>query len=333
MALLWGGTDNDKIYIASRWVDYQDFGDWMIKETSADKLEMQFSEFTTENIAAFKENAAAASALTLELAVLREQHRDPSRQPWWEEKGGNPNLDLIEKYRPLAEELDKVMQKQFFLLPEVLQKEIQEHLVISQLLGDWDPINPFYKNMGVVEDEWGELHIMRLDFGSCLDVGFRGQAKEHGYHMAVNQRPAVFPELKHIFKEENAPFSEVLPKLGEAFDNLPYADYAKSISGNPEWAEFTRLKIAYRCVLLRQADKNIIADIIRRNLIDEPGSIAGLKTKESLIDVMNARIEALILQCGGLEKIDEFERNHQDVANSIRESVLSALQDHGQSFG
>lgn len=321
-----GNADNEKIYIASKLVAYQDFGDCLIKGDLADDLKKQFSEeFTEKHVEDFKKNAEMAKALTDELSILRNVNCDYLNQPWWEGKDGNPNLDLVKEYQPKAAQLDKVIQKQLHLLPTVLQQQMQEHLAVSQLLGDWDPINAFYKNMGVVKDEDGQLRVMRLDFGSCLDVGFQGQAKENGYDTAVKQRPAAFPELKHDFKKESAPFSTALPKLAEQFDGLPYADHAKAIAGKAEWVDSTRMKLAYTCMLLKEqsvSHQNPIEGILEQNLMDAPGFMM----KGDLSNTINARMDMLInMQCGGRDRLISWERDNVGLAAHIRKEVSFKL--------
>lgn len=314
-----GGEDN-KIYIASKLVSYQDFADCLIQKELADDLEQQFEEFTNVHAEAFKRNADTAKGLTDELCVLREKHSN-----WWAGTGGAPNTELVQTYRPRAEQLDEVMQAQIHLLPESLQRQMQEHLAVSQLLGDWDPINAFYKNMGIVKAEDGNLQVMRVDFGSCLDVGFQGQSKETGFDTAVKQRPAVFPELKNVFRKENATFSEKLPRLAEQFDDLPYADHAQSIAGKAEWADSTRMKVAYRCSLilkLRDCVQNPFETMLKENLIDTPE----LTAKNALIDTFYARMETLINeQCGASVNMMNWEKNQPELSTSIRADISSRL--------
>ena len=314
------GADNEKIFIASRLENYQDFGDCLIKEELADDLEQQFKEFTHEDAAAFKHNAVIAKTLTGELTKLRDQHLD-----WWVGVDGNPDQELVQVYRAKALQLEEVMQKQFHILPEALQRQSQDSLGVSQLLGDWDPFNVFYKNMGIVKKGDGSLHVMRLDFGSCLDVGFQGQTKENGYETAVSQRPAVFPELKHRFKREDAVFSEKLPLLAQEFHTFPYADHAQSIAGKTEWAHTTRMKIGYRCSLLMQqkgSAQNAFETIIKTQLMNAPG----FKSADDLIQVLHARMDALIdKQCGGSHKIMEWEQNNPELSGAIRADLLSRL--------
>lgn len=325
-------ADSQDVYIASKVVDYQDFGDWMAEADSADALKRQYSDFSDESFAAFKCNANEAKELCAELESLRKENPGD----WWK-SGTNfflapemrtPNRALVDQYRPKASRLDTIMKEQFSLLPEQHRKEMQVHLAVSQLIGDWDPINAFYRNMGMVTEATGAQHVMRLDFGSCFDVGFNYEPKETGFQTAINQRPAVFPELVHAFAEKNAVFSKKLPQLVEELDQLPYADYAKSIAGKTEWAKSTRFQIAYRCALLkRQAhNQNVIGDIIRRVLIDEAELGPGLKTKEVLVETMNARIDALINeQCGGNDRIYDWERQNPELSYSIREDLSSKL--------
>ena len=313
------GADDEKIFIASRLIAYQDFGDCLIKEKTADDLELQFKAFTKGHADAFKENAVTAKTLTDELSALRKQEN------WWAGAGANPDLKLVQAYRPKAEQLDMTMQKQFQLLPDPLQKEMQEHLAVSQLLGDWDPINAFYKNMGIVKTDDGSLHVMRLDFGSCLDVGFQGQPKENGYETAVNQRPAVFPELKHDFKRGNAEFSEMLPRLVDDLGSLPYADHAQSIAGKPEWADTTRMKIGYRCGLIMQqknSAQGAVETLFKSHLMDAPD----LNATDNLIRILNARMDALINgQCGGSFNLATWEIDNPELSESIRADLASKL--------
>lgn len=319
------GADNEKTFIASRLVDYQDLGDCLTKGRLADDLKLQFQAFTAEQADTFKNNADTAQKLTDELSALRNQHSDYRNQPWWAGKNANPHIALVDAYRPKAQALDEVMHAQIHLLPEALQQEMQEHLAVSQLLGDWDPINAFYKNMGIVKTDDGSLRVMRLDFGSCLDIGFQGQTKENGYETAVNQRPAVFPELEHVFKMENAEFSEALPRLVEDLCALPYADHAQSIAGKPEWADTTRMKIGYRCSLIMQQKdfaQDAVETIIKNNLMEAPS----LKPADELIRILHARMDALINeQCGGSNNLVTWEIDNPTLSDAIRTDLSTRL--------
>lgn len=322
------GADDEKIHIASKLVDYLDFGDSLTKRQLAEDLSQQFESFTEAHSATFKNNADKAEKLTSELAELRDKKSDYLNHPWWAGIGNNPDPEFVQAYRTKAEELDRIMQEQFQLLPEALQQEMQEHLAVSQLIGDWDPINALYKNMGLVKFGDGKMQVMRVDFGSCLDIGFQGQTKESGYDTAVNQRPAAFPVLKHPFEKEYATFSNKLPKLAEKFDSFPYADHSFAISGKAEWADTTRMKIAYRCSLIMahvEDAKDAIENIMRRTLIDT-GVAQQLTPKDALINTLHARMDTLINdQCGGSNKVLAWEKNNPDLSNAIRVDLSSKL--------
>ncbi|MBB3214374.1 hypothetical protein FHW67_003689 [Herbaspirillum sp. Sphag1AN] len=283
--------------IASRYVDYLDFGDWLAHADSADDMQRQHPRWPTAQLTVFKRNACEAHAISGKLSALRNAYPDD----WWRSAVNAPLPGLVTAYRPLASRFDDLMKNQFALLPQSMQEDIQRHLSVSQLIGDWDPLNAFYRNMGIVR-EGSQLHVMRLDFASSLDCGFQGALKRDSFDIAVNQRPAVFPELKQRFTRAHAEFSERLPSLGEQFDDLPYADYAHITSGNNDAtrsAQSVRIQIALRYLALRQRNPDLIANIFTQAYSEIPASVENTESRLTLTRIMEARLNTLVEQCGG----------------------------------
>jgi hypothetical protein len=310
-----GGSD--KIYAAFELdKSYQDLGDFMIDPRSADEIAWQFPEEFGGNAGGFRRLSEEASALTSALKTMR----DDNPADWWKGKDGDQNQELVNRYKPLAERLDEVIGEQISLLPESLRKQMQTHVAVSQLVNDWDPINPFYRNVGFARDGRGELLVMRLDFGSCLDVGFRGLAKEDSYLIAVGQRPAAFPDLKHVFKEERATFSGGLPGIATDYEDFPYADVVRLMAGDPAWVRDTRCALASQCLVLKQSVK-VILD---RNL-GASESAPQLRSSADLIGIMEARMDAVVEQSGGLGRVMQWQWDNPEATTSIKAKALRAM--------
>jgi hypothetical protein len=302
----------NQLCVASTLENYQDFGDFLMHADSADALARHFPDYPPQNVQAFKANAEQIKNIDMNLQELRRQHP----MDWWRSETNAPLPQLIAQYRPQAELLDALMTAQFALLPAPLRREIQTHLVTSQLVNDWDPLNAFYRNMGIVNQNH-QLHVMRLDFDSSLDVGFRGLPKANSFDIAVNQRPAVFPMLRHRFEQQHAQFSETLPLLGEEMHNFPYADYAYGSTENAASAAAIRMETAYRCVLMQQRQPYPVAQIMEQVVVDDTENMRGFQSGPALLQTMNARIDRLIEQVGGIDQIQHWART-----NTLRAALV-----------
>lgn len=310
-----------QLCVASTLENYKDFGDFLMQADSADALARHFPDYPVQNVQAFKSNAEQIKNIDLHLQELRRQYP----MDWWRSETNTPLPHLIAQYRPQAELLDALMTAQFALLPAPLRREIQTHLVTSQLVNDWDPLNAFYRNMGIVNLNH-QLHVMRLDFDSSLDVGFRNLPKVSSFDIAVNQRPAVFPVLRHRFEQTHAQFSEVLPLLGEEMHNFPYADYAYGSTENAAWAAAIRMETAYRCILMQQRQLHPIAQIMEQVVVDDAENMRGFQSGPTLLQTMNARIDKLIEQVGGIDQINHWARTNAARASTIERHLDASIR-------
>ncbi|HFZ1764633.1 TPA: hypothetical protein ACIJW8_004955, partial [Klebsiella aerogenes] len=309
-------------YIATEAIDYNDIGNFFRKESIINEFARSHPEMKQEDVIKLKENA-----LKISDHYNRMRNLEKSKlSDWWKTK----EQKFINDYRAEAQPHRDLIIEGLKMLPIEFQKAVQEHIIIGQIVGDWDFLNERFENIGISKNTDGQYRVASLDRGISFGVGFWGSSKPEGYNLAVSQRPPAFLPLNTTFTQEKSLFGSYLPELGKDFSFIPYADVAKLASGNTEWIAENINKIAYRITIINE--QSLISKILNDTLVDP--SKAGLEghhflDKEQTKRIMEARLSDVIRQAGGYDEVVLWAQQNPAKAAKIREEVNGVRQSLG----
>lgn len=308
------GTRSGVPHVATETIDFNELGKFFRKAKAITSFAASHPEMAADNVAKLNANAVKISEHYTAMKELEKSRPND----WWETK----NKTFVDDYQTQAQPFRALILEGLKLLPDNIQKMVQEHIVIGQIVGDWDFLNERFENIGISKNSDGQYRVASLDRGASFGVGFWGESKPEGYLRAVNQRPPAFLSLEGKFMPEKAVFGSDLPELGKDFSYMPYADVAKLCSGKAEWLPETLKKIAYRINVANE--HNLIHKILNDTLID--ASDAGLKDHQFLDKaqtktIFDSRLQHVIEQAGGTEAVQLWALNNTAEAQRIKAEV------------
>lgn len=312
-------------YIATETINFKDLGRFFSSNTAIDDFAMFHPEMKTEDITKLKDNAVKITGHYEKMENLEKSRPND----WWQVT----DQEFVDGYRAEARPLRELIIESLKTLPVEIQKMVQEHIVIGQIVGDWDFLNERFENIGISKNSDGQYRVASLDRGSSFGVGFWGKSKPEGYSGAVNQRPPAFLPLNSAFVQEKAVFGSDLAALGKDFSYMPYGDVAKLLSGKAEWLPETLKKIAYRITVAN--DHDLIHKILKDTLMDV--SDAGLEERHFLSkaqteSILGARLRHAIEQAGGYEAVQRWAQQNTTEAARIAGEVASIRESLGYDF-
>lgn len=306
-------------YIASEAIDFYDIGKFFRKESAIDEFARSQPEIKPDDVVKLKANAIKISGYYNSMKELERSRPND----WWTINESK----FIDDYRAAAQPHRDLIIEGLRMLPADFQKMVQEHIIIGQIVGDWDFLNERFENIGISKNTDGQYRVASLDRGISFGVGFWGESKPEGYNLAVNQRPPAFLPLNTTFTQEKALFGSTLPDLGMDFSFIPYGDVAKLASGNTEWIDANLKKIAYRILVINE--QNLINRVLDDTLVEL--SYADLEghqflEKEQTKSIMEARLSDVIRQAGGHDAITLWSQQNPTKARKTRAEVNSIRQ-------
>ncbi len=310
------GTLSGIPHVATETIDFNELGKFFRKDKAISNFAASHPEMEADKVVKLKANAIKISEHYRKMKELEKSRPND----WWETK----DKTFVDNYRAEAQPFRELILEGLKLLPDDIQKMVQEHIVIGQIVGDWDFLNERFENIGISKNSDGQYRAASLDRGISFGVGFWGKSKPEGYLQAVSQRPPAFLPLESEFAREKAVFGSDLPELGKDFSYMPYADVAKLSSGKAEWLPETLKKIAYRVTVANE--HNLIHKILNDTLIDV--SDAGLEDHQFLDKaqtqtIFDSRLQHVIEQAGGIEAVRLWALNNAAEAQRISVEVAA----------